>query len=211
MRQTGIAVIESRWWQDRNTSVRGLFDLVADIACGNPHRYHYEMAGSKAAMKEAIPRIASYHHCKYLCIASHGDAGGIALHNDEVFSRTELRNALRTMKSGPNDRIHGVHLASCIFGSQEMAGFIFEQRLPLTWISGYQETIGWIDSSALDLLFFNQLIYNQNNFMASLNIKKTARKLLKIAPGLIKELGFGIYVRNPSGRGVINLLGAAYT
>ncbi len=57
-----------------------------------------------------------------------------------------------------------------------MASFIFERRLPLTWISGYQETIGWIESSALNLLFFNQLIYNQNNFMASLNIKKTARK-----------------------------------
>ena len=43
---TGIAVLESKWWPNRNTSIRPLFDMVAEITKEDPHAYHYEMAGS---------------------------------------------------------------------------------------------------------------------------------------------------------------------
>lgn len=94
MKHTGIAVIEGTWWRKHNTSIRGLFDLVADIACGNPHGYHYEMANSEAALKEVIPRIASYRECRYLCLSMHGDYDGIYTLSEERLSRAELRNLL---------------------------------------------------------------------------------------------------------------------
>lgn len=38
-----LAVIESRWWDTSNDSVRGLFDLLAGMRKDNPFAYHYEM------------------------------------------------------------------------------------------------------------------------------------------------------------------------
>lgn len=49
---TNVAVLESTWFQHKNTSVRGLFELIADINCDNPHSYNYEMANSEVALKE---------------------------------------------------------------------------------------------------------------------------------------------------------------
>ena len=95
---TGIAVLEGRWWPDTNVSARGLFDLIAELSCGNPHGYHYEMANSEAAFKESIPRIASYSKCRFLCIATHGDENGLYMMNNDKFSRTELRNILVNIK-----------------------------------------------------------------------------------------------------------------
>ena len=57
-KHTNIAVIESNWWRKSNTSVRGLFDLVANIAFDNPNAYHYEMVNTEDALKEVMPRIA---------------------------------------------------------------------------------------------------------------------------------------------------------
>ena len=36
-----LAVIESRWWNEGNDSVKGVFDTLAGIVTGNPFGYHY--------------------------------------------------------------------------------------------------------------------------------------------------------------------------
>jgi len=40
-KKTNICVIESKWWAETNTSVRGMFDLLADLHTGTPHGYEY--------------------------------------------------------------------------------------------------------------------------------------------------------------------------
>lgn len=204
-RKTGVAVIESKWAPDSNVSVRGLFDLVSEMATENPHGYHYEMANSEAAIKESIPRIARYRDCKYLCLAMHGNGDGLHLMNGERLSRTELRNVLIRIKTTRGSKLDGVYLSSCIFGTHQLADFIFQQSASVSWIAGYSEEVDWLDSSALDLLFFNHLVWSEASTEAE-KIKEVAKRITEVAPGLARELGFGIYVRKQGTGGAKNLL-----
>ena len=72
-----VAVVESRWWKEGNTSVRGLFDIVATIKKGNPDKYHYEMFNNAPSLKEMIHRVSKKEHIRNLYIAAHGWDDGI--------------------------------------------------------------------------------------------------------------------------------------
>lgn len=195
---TGIAVIEGKWWPRSNVSVRALFDLVSEMATDNPHGYHYEMANSEAALKEAIPRIAGYRHCHYLCLAMHGDHDGLQLLNGERLSRTELRNLLVRIAAKKGSKFQGLYLSACTFGTQSLADHLFAQPSGIEWVAGYAEEVDWLDSTALDVLFFNQLVYAEASTERR-KISDVSDHLLKIAPGLVQALGFGIYVRGRDG------------
>ena len=75
-----------------------------------------------------------------------------------------------------------------------MANFLFEKDVGIKWLAGYRERVDWIESSALDLLFFNALVSSGKNTSVQ-KIEDVAQRLMEAAPGLIKRLGFGIYVR----------------
>lgn len=210
---TGVAVLEGRWNNKSNISMRNLFELIADLSTGNPNCFHYEMAGCEAAAKEAIPRIASYRKCKYLCIATHGYADGLVWHNDERLSRAELRNLLRTIEQTPGSTLDGIYMSACDFGTESLANFIFQDQSVVWWIAGYSSEINWVKSSALDLLFFNELmsahIEDQRrgtNRTPVQKIQDIASDLRILVPELIAELGFGIYVRRQRVGGAKNLL-----
>lgn len=208
MSHTGIAVIEGTWWRKSNVSVRELFGLIANIHCENPNAYHYEMANCEAAIKEAIPRVASYRECRWLYLAMHGDAKGLSFVNDEQLTRTELRNVLRSIKQTDGATLRGLHLGACLFGTEKLAKFLFADDVCSKWIVGYSTEVNWIESSALDLLFFNELL-SRDEDTENQRITAVAERLLEIAPGLISNLGFGIFTRK-SGGGIKNLLSAAY-
>jgi hypothetical protein len=194
---TGIAVIEARWWKDFNTSVRGCFDLLADNSCDNPHGYHYEMVGSKEAILEAIARIARVPRYRVLYIATHGNAKSIELHNNDELGRASLRKCLA---SGDRKRLDGVHFSTCGFCSNELAKFLFEKDVCVDWVAGYDaKKIDWIDSAALDMIFFNEWIAAREEHSPSQAIRAVANNIRKRTHELIKELGFGIYVRHSGG------------
>lgn len=195
---TGIAVLESGWWRKSNTSIRGLFDLIANISHNNPNAYHYEMANSEYAIKEAIPRIASYRECRYLYVACHGDTDGLCLLNGDKLKRSELRNLLVRVNETKGSKLRGLHMGSCLFTTDRIAGFLFEKDVGLTWVAGYFEEVDWLESSALDLLFFNELLkYNGSSDLST--IEKTAEAILAAASGLVCKLGFGIFIRGRNG------------
>jgi hypothetical protein len=206
---TGLAVIESGWWRKSNVSVRALFELVANIACENPNAYHYEMTNSEAAIKEAIPRIASYRECKYLCIATHGNEEGLCLLNVERLSRSELRNMLSRIHQTNGSKLRGLYLGSCLFSTDRLADFLFDKDIGIHWVAGYTNEVDWIDSSAMDLLFFNELLNGQNETEIQ-RIQRVADRLLEISRGLVRELGFGIYTRKRATGGAKNLLESVY-
>lgn len=95
-----LAVIESRWWppdwkEAGNTSVRGFFDLLADIHEDNPSAYHYEMFNNGDSLEEIIHRVAKRKRNIY--IAAHAGRRGICgAEADESnnISRKEFREIL---------------------------------------------------------------------------------------------------------------------
>lgn len=150
-KDTGIAVIESTWWKKKNTSVRHLFEIIADIVVKNPHGYHYEMANNVEGLKKAIETLSSTKDIRYLYLAMHGNGDGIVVHNRETLSAIVLRNIL-SKANQQRSSLKGLYLGCCEFATSERVSKLFERDISPTWIAGYSTSVDWIESSALDML-----------------------------------------------------------
>ena len=80
---TNICVIESKWFDEANTSVRGVYELLADLHVGTPHAYNYEMSNSRAGFVEALQRQLRCDDSNYISIATHGTKRGLKLFNED--------------------------------------------------------------------------------------------------------------------------------
>ncbi len=204
---TGIAVLEGRWWKDSNVSVRSMFDLISELSeARHPHAYHYEMANSLPAVCEAVPRIMRLPYVRYLCIAMHGDAGKLSLFNKTDLSVPELRTILVDAERARRGRSRcaGLYLSCCLVGTLDIAKYLFDKDNGVTWIAGYEEEVDWLRSSAMDMLFFQELIYAERSTRKR-TIREVAGNLQRYAPGLIEELGFGIFIKSKRHDGAQNL------
>lgn len=211
MADTGIAVIESTWWKKKNTSVRGFFEIIADIMVKNPHGYHYEMANNVEGLKKAIETLASSKDVRYLYLAMHGNANGIVVHNRETLSAIVLRNILSKAHRSRNS-LKGLYLGCCEFATLETASKLFEKEISPSWIAGYSASVDWIESSALDMLFLSALVNPLISGKTKKKIRETELQRIQrvvgqikaAAPGLVQDLGFGVFIRDAQ-LGVRNL------
>lgn len=206
MKHTGIAVLEGRWFDDRNTSVRGVFDVIADLHCKNPHAYTYEMFCDDKALANVVGRACRRPEIEYLYIACHGtdpEDGPFGLvGSDGVrISRTKVRNALTAIHE-PNGTLNGVFFGSCFFGTGENAQFLLDGtaagRKQITWCAGYTKPIHWVQSTVLDMYFFSVLMETRGKDPLS-KIYKTVKKIDSHMGGLVRKLGFQVYWRDEDG------------
>jgi hypothetical protein len=199
---TRIAVIETRWSRNQNVSVRPLFDLLSESWCAQPHGYHYEMAGSAAAAREAVGRVAGDERCRALYLAMHGVEQGLTLHNGETLSVAELAACLDRAQRSSDAPLHGLFLSACQIGSRAAALTLLSSRngraAPLHWLAGYDRTVNWIDTIALEALFFNAWIPHQENNTPGYAAAFAAERLARDAGGLVRSLGFRLFVRSGS-------------
>ena len=207
-----IAVIESRWDDGSLSpvSVRTFFELLGALYEENPGSFHYEMFSCKEALEEILSRIGKDPRFRYAYIACHGQEDGLVAHNGDLISRTILRNRLKGATA-----LAGLHLATCSFGTVELAKFLFENDdLPLSWISGYREVVGWAESSPLDLMFLHLLleatpkraIGRRAGYSAEQDkISSIARQIRSRMTGSCRDLGFSIFVRAKDGA-VVDLI-----
>ena len=190
-----LSVVESRWWDQGNVSVRGLFDLIATIRKDTAEAYHYEMFNNGDALQEIVPRLARKAQVRNLVIAAHGDERGIwgaeAEDNpDNRVSRAVLRNTLRRI---PRNGLDGLYLGSCWTGNEETAEFLLDESR-VRWVAGYSESIDFLESSALDLYFWTTYYRTNKAGGPSRRIRRAADRLGPVA-ALCQELGFNIFIR----------------
>ncbi|MFZ4580316.1 MAG: hypothetical protein ACOYOB_18185, partial [Myxococcota bacterium] len=126
------------------------------------------------------------------------------------------RRALREMfKVWLPGTIDGLYLGTCLFGDEFNADYLLNppkqrDKPPLRWVAGYETSVDWIDSSALDLLFWNTMLAQPESSTSIERIRATAAVLARQAPGLVVDLGFQIYIRHRGGvRGLLDPEGAA--
>lgn len=188
-----LAVLESRWWETSNDSVRGLFDMLAGMHKDNPFAYHYEMFNNADSLKELIPRVSEMKDVHNIYIGAHGEEDGSALvcPGGRV-SRTVLANILKPINAR---RLYGLYLGCCGVGLQ--TEWLLLNETKLTWVAGYTESVDWIHSSAMDLFFWHAY-YNSSvcdskrktdrvvkmfDFLVALNVR---------VPYMFDELGFRV-------------------
>lgn len=189
--ETKIAVVEGKWFKGKNTSVRGLFDLISDINCGSPHKYHYEMFNNDTAFQEIIARLASTDNIHNVYIAAHGSEEGLYGSNGKVITLTKVRNSIKKINKS-HGKLSSIYFGSCNFGNDtNLEDLLLNGDIQLRWVAGYTESVDFIKSSVLDALFWN--LYISNNSSTPLKkIKEVCDELLYEVPGLIKELGFKV-------------------
>ena len=222
---TKIGVIESRWHDatngmKKNTTVKPLFDFLSDLHFGNHHAYDYEMVGTKEAFISALERVARSRATTIAYLAMHGSDNGLHLHGGDRISRTILKNTLLRITNENGSNLMGLYFGSCLFGSRALAEYLFKNDASVTWIAGYQESVDFVSSSGLDLLFFNTLMAVRNKSPTLTNLQKiqeVARRIRSQMQGLCNSplengdgnigLGFSIYVkRRGRNRGAKDLL-----
>lgn len=205
IKKSGIAVIEGKWSSKTNISVKSLFDLLSDLNFDNPHEYHYEMFCDDRSLENIIERMGSARGIRYLYLGAHGSDDYINAVGGQV-SRARLKNILGRLGG---KGIDGAFIGSCLFGREENAEYLFlpgkGRPAPMKWLAGYTTEIDWIDSSVLDLLFWNKYFSYGGSPLE--RIEKVAKELTSLVPGLIRELGFCIYRRKHlSPNVVVNIL-----
>lgn len=194
-----LAVIESRWWDRSNDSVRGIFDMLAGIHHDNPFAYHYEMFSSGDSLREIIKRIAASKDLFNIYIGAHGSETEIHGPGDIRISRTVLRNTLKEIGAS---KLHGLFFGCCGFGNQIES---LASKTNLTWIAGYTEDVDWLHSCAMDLYFWNA--YYQCGFDKQ-RTRTNRAELMEIllgvlmsrVPYLFTELGFQVAIWKRRGR-----------
>jgi hypothetical protein len=195
---TGLAVIETRWWEDGNHSVRGLFESVCGLATGNPFSFRYDMFCDESSLSTSIKNVWKDKKYKSVYLAAHGNETTIQGSTGHSISRTKLRNIIHNANKG--SRLTGFYFGSCLICNDKTVRFLLHKGtgIRVKWIAGYSKSVDWVISSCVDMIFWSFLI--QEN-LKSRKSKKTdlqialyaASEMKRVMPTIFNELGFNVY------------------
>jgi hypothetical protein len=205
MKKSALAVLEGKWSPKTNISVKSLFDLLSDLNFVSQHEYLYEMFCDDASLENIVGRMGRARDVKFLYVGAHGTKGSLQASGGNI-TRTRLRNILGSLGASS---IEGVFLGSCLFGKPENAEFLLSPpkgaSAPIKWLAGYTTEVDWIDSSVMDMLFWNKFFRSSGTPIE--RIESVSSELKVLVPGLIEDLGFCIYRKKKGvGGGVVNTL-----
>lgn len=204
---TGLAVVESRWWDGGNDSVRPLFETMAGIVEGNPHSVRYDMFAEESSLSKIIADVAGKGDYHSIYIGAHGDESSISGLADAEISRVRLRNMFRN--SNASGSIAGLYFGSCLIATEKNATFWLADS-PITglkWVAGYSKSVDWVDSSAVDMIFWSKYLHERRTNRSRRRDKKTEMEMVKHASSMMKklmptvfnELGFNVYYLDTGG------------
>lgn len=205
MPETGLCVIESRWWAKGNHSVKPLFEVLSGIVENNPYSFFYEMFVEKNSLTKILQSVSNNTEKQYIYIASHGSSDGFGRHGGPYISRTELRNIISAYNSG--SIIQSIYFGSCYIANSNNAKFLFKKSTNLSWIAGYQKAVDWVDSSAIDMMFWSKFLHEKRTNRSRRPHKKTeidmmlhaASEMKNLMPNVFTALGFNIYYKDTGG------------
>ena len=196
-----LAVIESRWWDEGNDSVRGFFDTLGALHELEPNEYYYEMFNNGASLREIATRLALRVQAIY--IAAHGDENGISgaesLCRNRI-TRTVFRNIVRAGITEPGGNLDGIYVGSCWFMNERNASFLFKDvngaPVPVRWLAGYSKEIDFIESTAIDIFFWNEyLSFEEGTALQKATAVAGKMKVVFARDYLYEEMGFDIFAR----------------
>jgi hypothetical protein len=202
MNESRIAVIEGKWFSDRNQTVKSFFDFICDLHFENQHAYHYEMFNNGTAFKEILPRMSRTNNIHNVYIAAHGNNNGISGSNGEIVSATKIKNSIKSL-SNNKGRLHSIYFGCCLFGSNGNLQDLLFSGNRLKWVAGYTTPIDFVDSTILDTLFWSKYISSQARTPLRKIIEVT-NGLLQDAPGLVARLGFKVIIKR--GKKIVDLI-----
>lgn len=202
-----LAVIEGRWFENQNTSMKSLFDLLSEIHCEHINGYLHEKFYNASAFQDIVRDLGARRGLHYLYVAAHGDEDAIYARNDQRIDRKTIRDLLAGIAKTKGSLLRGIFFGSCSFINEDTIEFFNKVDLgELRWIAGYGQDIDWIASTALDWCFWNDFLSNAHWDTEVNCIDSTADFLDGTMYGLCRELGFNIYRRVGNNRDFVPLI-----
>jgi hypothetical protein len=175
MTHTGLAVVESRWWDSGNDSVRPLFETLAGIIEGNPHSVRYDMFAEENSLASIIDDICAdgAYHSLYVGLMG---TSSIRRSGGAEISRVKLRNILRNYNA--KGQCSGLYFGSCLIATEKNAGFWLcdTPTTGLQWIGGYKTSVDWVDSSAIDMIFGRNIFRGDSGTAHGVKVRKRSFK-----------------------------------
>lgn len=203
--ESTIAVIEGKWFPNKNQTVKSFFDFICDLHFENQHAYHYEMFNNGTAFQEILPRMCKTDNVRNLYIAAHGDENGIFGSDETPISITKIKNAIRELND-TEGRLHSIYFGCCLFGNGQNLHDLLTATDRLRWIAGYTKSIDFVESTVLDALFWSKYL-SLDEGTALVKIKVVCDALKQDAGGLVARLGFKVIARDARfASGIIELI-----
>jgi hypothetical protein len=205
-RKRRLAVLESDWFEGYNHSVRGFYEGLSRAIYETADGFHYERFVGRASLEDAMRHLVAKRDVRYVYLASHGETSYIRCPNRERIKRDEFARMLGELAA--TTRLDGLYFASCLFGSKRTGELLLgegSRTRRLKWIAGYTTSVDWIESMALDWLFWNYVLAAEGDTASPhALISDTVDYVVQMAPELCRQLRFHVYVRR--GPGVVDLV-----
>jgi hypothetical protein len=166
---------------------------------GNPHSVRYDMFAEEISLAEIVTDIANQEQLHSIYIGAHGDEASICGLGEATISRARLRNMLRGANAARS--IAGLYFGSCQIVTLQNAAFWLTQkpRTGLQWVVGYTKSVDWVDSLAVDMIFWSKYLHGVptccgRGKKSELEMVKVASSgMKKLMPTVFTELGFNVY------------------
>lgn len=197
IRRKGIYCIEGKWWPNRirQDSVKPTLDLLDQSVCYNtPHLHHRTETKDYAQhlLREWLQ--ARYAAFPILVLAFHGKPGQIIVSKGRGESRYLTLEEIGDILAGSCKGCI-IHFSSCETIDVERSRLeAFLRKTRAAAVSGFRYDIEWLHSAAFEILYLGAL---QNYSATAHGMKAVERQIRKLAPTLMKILGFRIVVRPP--------------
>ena len=196
--QKHLVVLEGRWYDQYNVSLRGTFDLLSDLLYDTPHGYYHESFCDRHSLAGIIERVGAWPETRVLYVGAHGTESALqgSLDGDAgLVKRGKLRRALLGLDRG----YHGLFVSACAFMTSESAVFMLSKKHgeypAIKWVAGYSTDVDFIESTALELFFLKHLLedYEPGAWVRSLD--RACENISESMRGLVRSTGFRVYRR----------------
>jgi hypothetical protein len=153
------------------------------------------MFGGEQEFKATFDRMVEKNGIHYLYVATHGEDKKLSGTMGSSISITKVANCISEADYS-RGKLVGLYFGSCLFGNTKNLIKLLERGNKVRWIAGYDRSVDFIKSSIFDILFFNTLLsFRKDEKNTEIEaIKKTADQIKRDAPGLIRDLGFLLYL-----------------
>lgn len=218
---TDFAVLESRWHDDSNLSVKPVFDMISHCYLdGSNDAIPYERFFSASSFRETVEFYKEKRQTSALYIACHGDENGLTpIFGDPISCIDLVTIAGADHYTETNKgRFSGLFFGSCSFLSEDNAVFLMDRIPELRWVAGYDKDVDWGESTMLDGLFMMEYVKQQlgkhdrmqrsdrghyGNRIFDI-VEKVFTDVLFKHSGLVIHLGFNVFMRKSMVSKVIN-------
>ena len=160
IKSTTILAIESLWFRNLTMPKYTIQPILEMLYNNTRINYAYFTANTREELKFVLSKFNN-NHPGIIYIASHGNTGKFffGTGNEDYLTIAELGNFLKGKL-----RNRAIHIGSCeTFNISESDILRFKYVTKASLVSGYTKSVDWLESSALDMLYLEELQRNSKN------------------------------------------------